>query len=440
MIKRFTGFIEEKQLFKPADRILLAVSGGIDSMVLLHLFQNSGFDFGVVHCNFQLRGEDSERDEELVRQHVLISGIPSFFKKFNTRETAGINGISIEMAARQLRYDYFETVREENGFDYIATAHHLDDQIETFFLNLARKSGIRGLSGIKEKSGKIIRPLLFAGRDDIEKYARKYSIEFREDYTNSDTEFRRNFIRHRIITLFEELNPVFKANMAGTIANLREVEEVYFYSINKAAQNVITKNDNGITINIKSLLQTPFPKSLLFETLSEFNFNPAVIMQIAERIESVSGKQYYSKTHRLIKDRENLFVIPLPEEDERIYYIEEDDMELFLPFDLVIEKTDNTNFRIIKDTDIATLDMEKLQFPLLIRKWKQGDIFKPLGMTGFKKLSDFFIDEKIPVHEKEKIWLLCSGPDIVWVIGYRIDNRFKITPGTKKILKIELKQ
>jgi tRNA(Ile)-lysidine synthase len=439
MIKRFTGFIEEKQLFKPADRILLAVSGGIDSMVLLHLFQNSGFNFGVVHCNFQLRGEDSDRDEELVRQHVLINGIPSFFKKFNTRETARINGISIEMAARQLRYDYFETVREENGFDYVATAHHLDDQIETFFLNLSRKTGIRGLSGIKEKSGKIIRPLIFAGRDEIENYARKYSIEFREDYTNSDTEFRRNFIRHRIITLFKELNPVFKANMAGTIENLREVEEVYFYSINKAAKKVITKNDTGIIINISFLLQSPFPKSLLFETLTEFNFNPAVIKQIAERVKSISGKQYYSKTHRLVKDRDNLFVVPLPEEDERIYYIEEDDMELFSPFDMVIEKIDSANFRIIKNSNIATIDFEKLQFPLLIRKWKQGDFFKPLGMTGFKKLSDFFIDEKIPVHEKEKIWLLCSGPEIVWVIGYRIDNRFKITSRTKKIFKIELK-
>jgi tRNA(Ile)-lysidine synthase len=438
MLDRFSKFISEKKLFDPNQKILLALSGGIDSMVLFHIFQQTGVRYGVIHCNFRLRGKDSDRDEEFVRQHVMIQGIESFFKSFDTREHARINGISIEMAARKLRYDYFEQIRSENNYDYIATAHHKDDLVETFFLNLSRKTGIKGLSGIKEKSGYIIRPLLFASREDIEKYAGNNLIEFREDYTNDETEYQRNFIRHRILPLFEELNPAFKNNLAETISNLREAEKVFLLKIKEEEEKVVSVRDRKITVNIESLLQSSFPRILLYEILTGYNFNPSVAEQVFRGLEYGSGKQYYSGTHRLIKDRNDLFIVPHSREEKKIFYIEEGDIELFAPFDLTIEQIEDKNFKIIRSTDVACLDLDKLEFPLLIRKWQQGDYFQPLGMTGYKKLSDFFIDEKIPVHEKDRIWLLCSGPKIVWIMGHRIDNRFKITPGTKRILKIEI--
>jgi len=438
MLQRFKKFINENHLFNPRHKILLTVSGGIDSMVMLHLFQQIGIDYGVVHCNFQLRGSDSDKDEELVKQHAAIQKVPSFFKRFDTLDHARINGMSVEMAARDLRYDFFEKVRTENNYDYVATAHHKDDLIETFFLNLSRKTGIKGLTGIKEKTGSIVRPLLFATRKEIEKYASDNLIEFREDCTNNETEYQRNFIRHRILPLFTELNPAFKNNLSDTINNLRQAEKVYTLSLKKEEKKVMSGHDDKIAIHIEPLLKSSFSKILLFEILSKYNFNPVVAEQIYKGLTSGSGKQYYSKTHWLIKDRNELFIAGLPKEDERIFYIEEGDMELFAPYDMTIETVTDGNFNIIRDPDVACLDMDKLEFPLLIRKWQQGDYFQPLGMTGYKKLSDFFIDNKIPVHEKNKIWLLCSGPKIVWIMRHRIDNRYKITPQTKRIIVIRI--
>lgn len=439
MLSRFKDFIEAHQLFSPRQKVLLALSGGKDSMVLWHLFEQSGMHVGLVHCNFQLRGTDSDRDESFVKQHALARGNRLFCRRFQTEAFARLNGISIEMAARELRYDYFEKIRAENHYDFVATAHHLDDMLETFFLNLSRKTGIRGLSGIKGKTGNIIRPLLFADRREIDDYARIHSLEYREDITNNELVFQRNFIRHRIIPLFLELNPAFKKNMKGTIENLRQTEEVYYAAIRSTSRKVMTEQDTDKMIKISDLLESGFPEVVLFEILSEYHFNPAVIRQIFQGLSAGPGKQYFSKSHRLVRDRDYLFISPLPDRENPVYYIEAGDMELFIPFDLTIEKISKEKFRMIKDPRVACLDYGKLEFPLLIRKWRQGDYFQPLGMTGFKKLSDFFVDEKIPLHEKEKIWLLCSGQKIVWIMGYRIDNRFKITPGTEQILKIEIK-
>ncbi len=440
MYTRFIKYIEDNKLLEPTHKVLLAVSGGVDSMVLLHMFEKSGFNYGIVHCNFQLRGEDSEKDEELVRKQVLATGVPAFFIKFDTIEFAKIHGISIEMAARRLRYDYFEKVRKENNFDFIATAHHQDDAIETFFLNLSRKTGIRGLTGIKIKTEFIIRPLLFACRIEITEYAKFYDVEFREDLTNNDIIYHRNFIRHQIIPLFNELNPSFKSNFAETLNNLRDAEDIYDYTIRSELINIIDQDDESISVDIEKLLKSPFPKVILHELLSVYNFNPSIPGQVFKGLRSEPGKRYYSNTHRLLKDRTKLFLTKLPAEEDQIFYLEDDDMELFVPVDLVIEKSGNINFQIVKSPDTACLDLDKLDFPLLIRKWKQGDYFQPLGMKGFKKLSDFFIDEKIPIHEKENIWLLCYGRRIVWIMGYRIDDRFKITAETKNILKISLRK
>ncbi len=438
MLKKFKDFIAIQQLFNPAQKILLAVSGGIDSMVLLHLFEHSEFNYGVVHCNFQLRNTDSEGDEKFVEEHVLNYGVPFYTKRFDTFEYARMNGISVEMAARELRYSYFEEVRKEFNYDYIATAHHKDDMLETFFLNLSRKTGIKGLTGIKEKTGRIIRPMLFASRTEIEAFARKNFVGKREDVSNSELIYQRNFIRHRVLPVLSDLNPSFKNNLFDTIGNLREAEEVYSWFLHGEKIKVVSFKENNPVVDLERLLKSPFPKVLLFEILSEYNFNPKVAEQVFAGLKSESGRTYYSKSHRLVKDRKLLYLTSLPMKEERIYYIEEGDVELFDPFDLIIQRFSSENFQLDKSPLVACLDFDKIEFPLLVRKWTKGDYFQPLGMAGFKKLSDFLIDLKIPLHQKENIWLLCSGQKIVWIVGYRIDNRFRITHETKQVLKMEL--
>ena len=439
MLNKFIQNIKEKRLFEPDQKVLLAISGGIDSMVLLHLFEKSGYNYGIAHCNFQLRGDESDQDEEFVKKQVLIHGVPAFFETFETREYAAINGVSIEMAARELRYAFFEKIRIDNGFDYIVTAHHQDDLIETFFLNLSRKTGIKGLTGIKDKAGKIIRPLLFTDRIAIENYAQTNYIDFREDSSNNEVVFQRNFLRHKILPLFSELNPSFKKNILASIDNLKDAEKVYSSVLLSEKIDVVSKNGNEILINIEGIQKVPHPEILLFEILSEYNFNSTVVDEIYNSLSTESGKKFYSKTHRLVKDRESLFVSLIKEKEDKIYYIEKDDMELFTPLDINIEKLPANNFEIIKNSNVACLDIDTIEFPLLMRKWRQGDYFQPLGMTGFKKVSDFFIDQKLPLHEKENTWILCSGKKIVWIMGQRIDNRFKISPKTQNTLVVEIK-
>nr|WP_282189193.1 tRNA lysidine(34) synthetase TilS [Maribellus sp. YY47] len=417
---------------------MLAVSGGIDSMVLLHLFEKSELEYGVAHCNFQLRGDESDGDERFVREYVQMHGIPSFFETFDTTEYARVSGISIEMAARELRYAFFERIRCEHHYNWIATAHHQDDLIETFFLNLSRKTGIKGLTGIKDKAGFLIRPLLFAGREEIEQYAAQNYLEYREDSTNSEVVYQRNFLRHKILPLFSELNPAFKKNLLASIDNLRDAEQVYTSVLNRNKEQVVEDENGEIRISIEKLRTTPFPQLLLLEALSLLHFNPSVIDEVFQSLDAEPGKQFFSPTHRLVKDREFLFVAPLKEQSEQLFYIEESDIELFKPIQLSIEKTGAAGFNIIKSPDVACIDLDTIQFPLLIRKWKQGDYFQPLGMKGMKKVSDFFIDQKIPLHEKENTWLLCSGKKIVWIMGRRLDDRFKVSPETQRILVLRM--
>ncbi|NOR75013.1 MAG: tRNA lysidine(34) synthetase TilS [Draconibacterium sp.] len=440
MLNQFIKNIEQKQLLGSNQKVLLAISGGIDSMVLLHLFEKSGFDYGIAHCNFQLRGNESDQDMEFVKKQVLIHGVHAFFETFETKEYANINGISIEMAARELRYEFFEKVRVGNGYDFIVTAHHKDDLIETFFLNLSRKTGIKGLTGIKEKAGMLIRPLLFAGRSEIEKYAKENYIDFREDSTNSEVVFQRNFLRHKILPLFSELNPSFKKNILASVENLKDAEKVYTGFLQSEKTEVVLENQTETVINIEILQNSSFPKILLFEILTEYNFNTTVVDEIYKSLLTYSGKQFFSKTHRLVKDRKELFISVITDKDDKFFYIENEDIELFEPLDIVIEKIEAKDFKIIKDSSIACLDLNEIEFPLLIRKWNQGDYFQPLGMTGFKKISDFFIDQKMPIHKKENTWILCSGKKIIWIMGHRIDNRFKITDKTTAVLKIGIQK
>lgn len=437
MISRFTEYVREHHLFLPSDRVLLTVSGGVDSMVMWKLFELAGFPFSVAHCNFKLRGDESDGDEALVRELAGKTKTRLFVRKFETREVARERGISVEMAARELRYEWFEQIRTDEDFSYIATAHHQDDLLETFFINLTRKTGIKGLTGFREKSGFIIRPMLFTGRKEIMEWALKNSVQFRHDSTNSELVFQRNFIRHSIIPKFEELNPAFRNNLSETIRNLRAVEDFYLSGINRQIMKACESVPGGESLLLSTLLRFPHPRQVLFEWMSRFGFNPATADAVFSNLEKEPGRRYFSKTHRLVTARNKLVITSLPEERKQLlFYIEKEDREIAEPVHLYLEPADAKEFRIIPDPHTACLDAANLSFPLMIRKWEPGDYFQPFGMTGFKKISDYFIDEKFSLPEKEDTWLLFSAGKVVWIIGQRIDNRYRITPETKEVMVI----
>jgi tRNA(Ile)-lysidine synthase len=438
MINRFTHFIENNKLFKPADRVLLAVSGGIDSMVMWKFFEDARYDYAVIHCNFQLRGADSDEDEELVIRIAGQRGIKLFVKKFDTREYALLMGISVEMAARELRYKWFEEIRTEENFRYLATAHHLDDLLETFFINLIRKTGIKGLTGFRPKSGRIIRPMLFTNRQEIEACAAQKNIEFRTDITNNELIYQRNYVRHHIIPGLEKLNPAFRNNLAVTILNLREVEDFYQTEVNRQIKRITNHEGDYHEITISDLMKLPHPRQVLFEWMNQFGFNPPTIEQVFINLEADPGRQFYSKTHRLVIDRNKLIVAETTMDTNQVFYIEKNDLEIFNPIHLTMNHLKIENTKIDPDPRLAFLDFDKLQFPLIIRKWVDGEYFQPLGMEGFKKISDFFIDQKLSLPEKENTWIIYSGNKVAWITGLRIDNRFKITSETKNVLFIGL--
>jgi len=437
MIRRFTEYVREHHLFLPSDRVLLTVSGGVDSMVMWKLFELAGFSFSVAHCNFNLRGDESDGDEALVRELAGKTKTRLFVRKFETREVARERGISVEMAARELRYEWFEQIRAKENFSNIATAHHQDDLLETFFINLTRKTGIKGLTGFREKSGFIIRPMLFTGRKEIMEWALNNNVQFRHDSTNNDLVFQRNFIRHSILPKFEELNPAFRNNLSETIRNLRAVEDFYTTAVNRQIRMATEPIPGGETLLLSSLLRFPHPRQVLFEWMCRVGFNPTTADVVLSNLEKEPGRRYFSKTHRLVTARNKLIVNSISKERKQLlFYIEKEDREIVEPVHLYLEPADAKKFRIIPDPHTACLDSNKLSFPLMIRKWEAGDYFQPFGMTGFKKISDYFIDEKFSLPEKEDTWLLCSGGKVIWIIGERIDNRFRITEETQEVLII----
>lgn len=438
MLDRFRSFIESHQLISPGEKVLLAVSGGIDSMVLWELFTRAGLDYGVIHCNFTLRGNDSDDDERLVMDQAADRAVQLYVKRFDTEDYARMKGISVEMAARELRYNWFEEVRTSEGYHLLATAHHLDDLLETFFINLIRKSGIRGLAGFREKTGTLIRPLLFTCRKEIEAWATSQRVAFREDHTNNEVVFQRNYIRHEIIPRLESLNPAFRANLADTMGNLRQTEAFFTTEVNRQLKKISLPGTGNTSIYTSELLKLPHPRSVLFEWMSRFGFNATSAESVWAALDAEPGKRWFSPTHRLVTDRNQLIINPLTEEPEQLFYIEKDDLEIREPLHLQMELLPAEGFSIIRNPEVACLDADLLDFPLIIRKWTPGEYFQPLGMSGFKKISDFFTDEKFSLPEKENTWILYSGNKVVWIIGNRIDHRFRITPDTRKILKITL--
>lgn len=422
-------------------RILVALSGGADSVALLHLLNNAGHTCVAAHCNFNLRGAESDEDEAFVIALCQQFNIELHTVSFQTKEVAQQRKISIEMAARDLRYQWFEELSDQLNIQYIATGHHGDDAIETFFLNLTRGTGLKGLTGIAWRKGKLIRPLLYASSEEIKQYCRENNLNYRTDSTNSDIKILRNKIRHQIMPLFKEMNPSFFVTMQKNISYLEEASELMASESKKFQNESMAKEGDTIIIPIQLLKQHPQKQTIAFDILKDYGFSGAQIAPIIKSMENIPGKQFLSVSHRLIVDRYNLIITPISPKDKTQYVINSDNQTISKPIHLSLAKFPKTNeFKFSKKPDVVHLDADLIDFPLYLRHAESGDRFIPLGMNNFKKLSDFFVDEKCSLIEKENCWLLINGEDIVWVVGRRIDNRYKITSKTKTIIEIKIEK
>ncbi|MBX2841205.1 MAG: tRNA lysidine(34) synthetase TilS [Flammeovirgaceae bacterium] len=440
MIERFKNFIQTENLFQPDDKILLAVSGGIDSMVLVDLFNQLDVSLGIAHCNFQLREADSERDEEFVKNTAGELLVPVYTVKFETVSYQKEKNISLQMAARELRYHWFQKLMQKENYKYLATAHHCNDSLETVLLNITRGTGIEGMHGILPKSNHLIRPLLFASKNEVMEYAEENEIEWREDSSNSSVKYKRNRFRHNIMPELKIINPSIEVSFKETVKKMSGVEAVFFKTIEAWKKAICKQKGDEIWISLDEIKSDPDLTIKLYYLLKDYNFNFRQIEQIEKLIHEKSGKFISSVTHQLIRDRGNFILVEKKEIPIVEKLISEDCSELSISgLKLKIEQEDRSEQTTFsKDKLLAQFDFESLSFPLKIRHWKTGDSFYPLGMKNKKKLSDFLIDIKMPIHKKAEVLVLESGGKIIWVLGQRIDNRFKITDKTKKITKIEL--
>jgi tRNA(Ile)-lysidine synthase len=442
MIQTIKYYIEKNNLLNFGGKIVVGLSGGVDSVVLLSILHNLGYECLAAHCNFHLRAEESDRDERFSAGFAASLPVPFFKRDFDTYAVAREKGISIEMAARDLRYEWFETLRNDENAAAIAVAHHRDDNVETLLLNLIRGTGIKGLTGMKSRNGWVVRPMLCVSKVEILQYAQVENLSYINDSSNSLPEFMRNKIRLQVIPLLKTLNPSVNEALSQTMYNLNEAVKIYEAEIEKVRAIVFDEKSGRMDI---PLLKTfPSPETLLFEWLKDFGFGKEVVFEIYKSMDGQPGKTFYSHTHRLVKDREAFLLLPVKDEneDEKTYLIQANEKEIIeFPFRMEIQvKSCRPGWKrlIQPHKHIACLDKDKLHFPLTLRKWQAGDKFIPFGMKGFQKLSDFFNNHKISKPEKEKIWVLLSGEDVVWVVNQRIDNRFKIDEQTENayILRI----
>ncbi len=436
MVQEFKDHIIINFPFLLESKLLIACSGGLDSIILVRLCHALNLQYSIAHCNFKLRGEESDDDANFVMQLSDQLQSPVFTTQFDTENYAMSHNLSIQMAARELRYDWFKKLALEHQFKYILTAHHADDNLETFLINLSRGTGIDGLIGIPEINGTFVRPLLPFSRAQILTYAKKNDWQWREDSSNKSTKYLRNKLRHDVIPELKGVNSQFLENFNTTLEYLKQSNEFIKNQITQLKKELFEISENDIIkISINRLMDYGNPKASLYFLLKEYGFT--AWGDIERMITSQSGKQIFSATHRLVKDRRHLLLSSISEKiEDRNYSISEAESILITPLGILKFKVISE----ISDIDLKTIyvDKEKLKYPLTVRKWKEGDYFYPLGMKGKKKLSKYFKDEKLSLLAKEKVWLLCSGKEIIWIINYRADNRFKIIPQTKQLLKITI--
>tara|TARA_R110002012_G_scaffold319023_1_gene538488 strand:+ start:36083 stop:37393 length:1311 start_codon:yes stop_codon:yes gene_type:complete len=431
----FENHIHKNLSFLTKSKFLIAISGGMDSMVLTRFCHNLKLNFALAHCNFNLRGAESDADEDFVLEIAEDLDLEVFVESFDTETYASKNNLSIQMAARELRYNWFQDLADQLNFDYILTAHHADDNLETFFINLMRGTGLDGLTGIPETNGKLVRPLLPFSHTALQLFANNEKIVWRNDSSNASTKYLRNKLRHDVIPILKEMNPQFLQNFQKTQTHIKESVEIIDDALVRIQKKIVHTSNNVIQLDVKKLQQLSNPKVYLYQLLKDFQFTEWD--DVYQLLYAQSGKFVLSKTHRLVKDRTTLILTELPsDEDENSFNLEEGETQIAFPIgQLLLE-----NVTEIRETSATSIYVDKdlLKYPLSVRKWKKGDYFYPFGMAGKKKLSKFFKDEKLSLPEKEQTWLLCSNNQIVWVIGLRADNRFKVTNNTNQIQKISI--
>ncbi len=438
MIEKLKSYIEKHDLFTAEHSLLVAVSGGVDSMVLLDLLRTAGYSLNIAHCNFQLRDEESDGDEQLVRAYAKTHDLPIFVKSFDTKTLVETSEDSLQMVARNIRYSWFRELCADNEFDKIVVAHHKEDQAETMLLNLVRGTGVKGLGGMRPENEDIVRPLLFASKSELKNYAKEQDLSYRNDSSNADDHYRRNFMRLNVMPLLQEINPSVVDQMSETANRVQEVNAVLDDLLKPVLEGVCTWVGEDLLISksgLKHLSPLPF---YLHRMLHPFGFNAANLADIQRSLDAESGKWFYSSTHRLLLDRKDLVVSPRNEASQDLEVtIEKGCDSISSPISLNFSQQNVENFEMIRSAKTACLDLDQITFPLTLRKYRAGDSFYPLGMKHKKLLSDFLIDSKVSRLGKEDVYLLLSGNEIVWVVGYRIDNQVRITSETKSVLRVD---
>ncbi|GAA4282308.1 tRNA lysidine(34) synthetase TilS [Gaetbulibacter aestuarii] len=435
MLEAFQNHIHNKLAFLRERKLLIAISGGVDSVVLAHLCARSGFNFLLAHCNFNLRGDESDADEDFISDLADDLDKEVFIQHFDTKAYAEEHKCSIQMAARELRYDWFTELAEQLHFDYILTAHHADDNLETFLINFSRGTGLEGLTGIPEVNGLFVRPLLPFSNDSIRSFAENNKIAWREDSSNVSVKYLRNKLRHEVIPILKEINPSLLESFQNTLDNLNDTADIVEESVQAVLNRAIISIDSyKVVYNIAKFSKLNNPKAYLFEIFKSYGFK--AWDDVLNLLDAQPGKFVHSDSHRLIKDRECLILTDAQPSDFKCVKINNFNKKIKTPFGKL-------SFSEVKNTGSETenlifIDGDVLQMPLVLRSRKEGDVFYPKGMTGKKTLSKYFKDEKFSLVDKEQALLLCSGKDIVWILGKRADDRFKVTDKTKHILKIEL--
>ncbi len=437
---RFSRYIAQRQLIKPEDRILLTVSGGVDSMVMLHLFASAGYNVGVAHCNFQLRGAESEEDEVVVEEEARKLGLPFYNMRFNTADEVENSGESVQMVARRLRYAWFNELCDTHGYTRIAIAHHADDSVETFFINMIRGTGLRGLTGINVSNGRLIRPLLFSTRREIVDFAIAEKVPYREDSSNSSTKYLRNKIRLGIIPIIKDISPIFTETMTANVEKLTSAQRFIESSIEMIRGEVVTTEGDTHYIDITRIDEKLPLKFVVYELMQRFGFGGEVSDRLCASMlaGNASGKRFYGRDMVAYIDRERIIITPIDDSDDCHMEIDRNMRKLNCGGELLLfEHIDIDDISSLDQPEnIALLDEDKLSYPLRIRRWNDGDSFVPLGMQGHKKVSDFLIDNKVSVPDKKRQFVLLSGEDIVTVIGRRIDDRYKLAHGSENVLRI----
>lgn len=449
LLTAFQQYIKQQNLFQPKDKLLLAVSGGVDSVVLCELCKQAEYDFMIAHCNFQLRAEESERDEAFVQSLAQKYSVEVLVKKFDTGKYAEEKKLSIQVAARELRYNWFNEVAADKNVRYVLTAHHVNDNIETLLINFFKGTGINGLHGILPRQGNIIRPLLFAKKEKLLEFATTNNLAFVEDSSNASDKYTRNYFRNRLIPDLKKVFPQVEDNLLHNIDRFREIELLYKQAVDLTKKKLLEPKANEVHIPVLKLLKTEPLNTMVYEIIKDFGFTAHQTEDTIALLKSDSGKYIQSSTHRIIKNRNWLIISPNQTATAGNILIEEKDKQVEFQdgkLNLELLPTQNTKFihRSFSEggpqtpNHIAQLNADEIRFPLLLRKWEKGDYFYPLGMQKKKKLSRFFIDQKLSLTQKEKTWVIEMDKKIIWVVGRRIDDRFKITDRTKIILQISL--